>query len=252
MRRSRLARLAGSLVLMAALMVPSSALASTGTAAPGAAQPAPATVTVAPIKLTCSLELQNPLGPAAAVRANVCRWTAPAGVAVTTYRLWRVKDAAKPSSRILVAAIAAAEPLRYADRAISSGHSYAYYVAGVGADGKRVALSNRVTIHIGRPVQALRMACAFTTVGTDGVACHWSASTRPAIARYVLIRSVDGAARQRLYSTWKHGRRAFRDIDVKPGQTVRYAVLAVTASGRVVGLGGPVVVHVPDATATSR
>ena len=250
MRRSRLVRLAGSLVLMAALMVPSAAMAST-TAPAGDAQATPATDTVAAIKLSCSLVLQNPLGPAAPVRANVCTWTAPAGVDVKTFRLWRIKDAPNPDSRTLIAAIAPGHPLRYADRAIRAGHSYTYFVAGIDAAGKRVALSNRVTINIPSSLQALRMACAYS-VDRAGVACNWSATTRPAADRYVLIRSVDGGARERIYRTWIKGRRAFLDTDVKPGQTVRYAVLAVTPSGRVVALGGPIVVHVPDATAASR
>jgi hypothetical protein len=250
MRRSRLVRFAGSIALMAALVVPSAALASTGNAA-SAATIAPATATVARIKLDCDLVLRNPLGPAKAVRANVCTWTAPEGVDVKTYRLWRVKDAPKPPARVLIAAIAAGQPLRYADRAIRAGHTYTYFVAGLGADGKRVALSNRVTIRVGRPVQALRLACTYS-VERAGVGCIWSATSRPAASRYVLIRSVDGAARERIYSTWLRGKRSHFDPDVKPGQTVRYAVLAVAPSGRVVALGGPVVVTIPNAAAASR
>jgi hypothetical protein len=250
MRHSRLVRLAGSLVLMAALMVPSAAMASSAAPA-GDAQAAPATSTVAPIKLSCTLVLQNVLGPAKAVRANVCTWEAPAGVDVKTYRLWRIKNAPNPTSRTLIATIAAGQTLRYGDRAIRAGHTYTYVVAGIDAAGKRVALSNRVKISVGRAIQTLRMACAYS-VDRNGVACNWSRTTRPAATRYVLLRSVDGAARERIYSTWMRGRRSFLDTDVKPGQTVRYAVLAVTRTGRVVAKGGPIVVSVPDATAASR
>lgn len=250
MRRSRLVQVAGSLAVIAALMLPSAALATTAAPA-GDAQAAPATETVAAIKLKCSLVLQNALGPASPVRANVCTWTEATGVDVAKYRLWRIKDAPNPDSRTLIATIAAGQRLFYADRAIQAGHSYTYVVAGLDAAGKRVALSNRVTVNVGRPLEALRMACAYA-VDLAGVACRWSATTRPAADRYLLIRSVDGGAREHIYRTWIRGTRAFLDTDVKPGQTIRYAVLAVTPTGRVVALGGPIVVHVPDATAAAR
>jgi hypothetical protein len=251
MRRSRLVQLLGGALMAAALLAPSTALASTTPGSTGATQAAPAVGIVADIKLGCSLALVSPLGPNPH-RAITCTWAAPAGVQVKMYRLWRVVDAPNPASLRLIAAIAGAEPLRYTDAAIRGGHDYTYYVAGIGTDGTRVALSNRVRIHVGPAIEKLALTCAPATVGAlSGVACHWSAATRPAADHYVLIRSVDGGARERLYRTWIHGRRAFFDTDVKPGQTIRYAVLALTASGRVIGLGGPVVVHVPDATAVS-
>jgi len=251
MRRSRLAQVLGATVLVAALMLPSAAMAST--VAPAAGGAAPATDAPAAIALGCKLELRNPLGPADPRRVDVCTWQAPVGVDVSAYRLWRVVDAPNPASRTLIAVIAGAQPLRYVDAAIRSGHSYTYFVVGIGADGKRVALSNRVTIHVGRPLEILAMACALTTVNdASGVACHWSAATRPAADRYVLIRSVDGGARERLYRTWIKGRRAFVDTDIKPGQTIRYAVLALAADGRVVSRGGPIVVTIPAASAATR
>ena len=100
-------------------------------------------------------------------------------------------------------------------------------------------------------VQALRLGCVYS-VERAGVGCNWSATNRPAASRYVLLRSVDGAARERIYSTWIRGKRSHFDPDVKPGQTVRYAVLAVAPSGRVVAIGGPVVVTIPEVTPASR
>jgi hypothetical protein len=252
MRRSRLVQVLGGAALAAALLLPSTALAASALPAATTAATAPSTTAVpAPIKLSCSLVLQNPLGPAAPRRANVCTWTAPADVVVKTYRLWRIVDA-RPATRTLIAAIAGAEPLRYGDTAIRSFHTYTYWVSGVGADGTRVALSNRVSIHVPRAIETLAMTCAFATVGdATGVSCHWAASTRAAADHYVLLRSVDGGARQRIYRTWIHGRRTFLDTDVKPGQTVRYAVLALTAHGVIVGRGGPVVVTIPAASSTT-
>jgi hypothetical protein len=63
--------------------------------------------------------------------------------------------------------------------------------------------------------------------------------------RYVLYRSVDGGARAKIYRTGLDGRRVFLDQDVAAGQTIRYAVVALTARGRVVGVGGPDTVVVP-------
>ena len=64
----------------------------------------------------------------------------------------------------------------------------------------------------------------------------------------MLFRSVDGAARQAIYRTPLNGRRSFLDTDVKAGQTVRYAVVALAADGRVVGIGGPDTVKIPEVT----
>jgi hypothetical protein len=248
MRRSRLVQVIGGTLMAAALLLPSSALAASApTADAGAA--APAATTVAAFKLECKLVYQNPLGPAAARRVNICTWNDPAGVSVKTYRLWRVVDAPNKSSRRMLVAVAAAEPHRYVDAAIRSGHRYTYYATGIGEDGKRVALSNRVTIKIGRSVEKIRMACALTTVSdASAVACHWGKATRATASRYVLIRSVDGAARERLYNVWLRGKRSFVDTDVKPAQTIRYAVLVLSSGGRVVGRGGPVAVTIPVPT----
>jgi hypothetical protein len=99
-------------------------------------------------------------------------------------------------------------------------------VVALGADGARVGLSNRVKIYVGRPVQQLRFDCA-VVIDTDrqGVACRWSATTRPLAVRYVLYRSVDGGPREAIYRTRLHGRLRYFDADVKAGQTIRYAVV---------------------------
>ena len=57
---------------------------------------------------------------------------------------------------------------------------------------------------------------------------------------------MDGGPRQAVYRVHEDGRRAFRDRDVKPGQAIRYAVVAVTAGGRIVAYGGPDRVQIPD------
>jgi hypothetical protein len=116
----------------------------------------------------------------------------------------------------------------------------------VGEDGTRLGISNLVAVRIGRPAEALRFNCAFVIDGDSrGVACRWGEASRPAAVRYVLYRSVDGAAREAIYRVGLNGRRAFLDTEIVAGQTIRYAVVALAADGRVVGIGGPDAVTIP-------
>lgn len=244
MRRTRLVRLAGSMLMVAALAVPSSAMASAGQVAPTVASQAAAPVPiVAEIKLGCSLVLLNPLGPATPHRAVRCNWTAPTGIAIAKYRVWRTVDA---GARKLVSAVAANESLRLTDRYVFAGHRYTYLVAGIAADGTRVAVSARVKISVGRAIQVIGMRCAITVVGdSKGVACRWSATTRASVVRYVLIRSVNGGARETIYRTRLHGIRSFVDTKIASGQSIRYAVLGLSSTGRVVSRGGPILIVRP-------
>jgi fibronectin type 3 domain-containing protein len=235
MHRPRLARIVLA-ALTAALLLPSAALA-----APTAAAAASVPVT---IPLSCKLVVPNPLSSIAPNRAVVCKWTAPAGVDVAAYRLRRSVDG---GPRKTIATIPGDGTLRYADRNIRTGHAYRYVVVGIGADRTRVARSNVATVKVGRQPQALRFNCVAVIDATSTAArCHWSATTRPAAVRYVLWRSVDGGAREAIYRTRITGRRTFVDTDVKPGQVVRYAVVAVTKTGRIVAIGGPDVVKLPN------
>jgi hypothetical protein len=229
MRRSRLVQLVGTTLLAAALLVPSSAMASTvQPTAPGAGQAAITAPILAEIKLGCSLVLLNPLGPATPHRAAVCKWTAPAGIAIAKYRVWRSVDG---GTRRLMSTVTTLNPLRFVDRYVFARHAYTYTVVGLAADGTRVAVSQRVTIRTGRAIEIIGMRCGITA--------------RPAAVRYVLIRSVDGAAREAIYRTPRSGTRSFVDTKVASGQTIRYAVLALSSTGRVVSRGGPIVVQVP-------
>jgi hypothetical protein len=198
----------------------------------------PALATTPAIKLGCAVVIPVP-GRAPGDRVVV----PPEGVAVRAYRLWRVVDA-RP--RELIATVAAGDPRRHADKDIAPGHDYTYRVVALGADGLRVAVSNRVTIHLVRFPQVLRFSCFYLVDGlVDGVTCRWSATTRPAAVRYVLFRSVDGAAREAIYRTGIDGRRSFFDTDVAAGQKIRYAVVALSATGRVVAVGDADAVLIP-------
>jgi hypothetical protein len=236
MRRTRFVTLLGG-VLMAAVMLPSTALAAPVPAAGSTASPA--TVTTPAIDLTCRLNL------AVMTEAKphvVCSWNAFAGE-VARYRVWRSVD---DRPRELVGHVAADQALRFVDRSIAGGHAYHYRVAAIRADGARLAISDLATVRYGRAPEVLRFNCAFIVDGaTSGARCTWAASTRPAAVRYVLFRSVDGAAREVVYRTPLNGRRAYLDKDVAAGQSIRYAVVALAVDGRVVGIGGPDTVVIP-------
>jgi len=237
MRASRLVTLfaAAAIVL---LLLPSATLAATST------------TSVAPnIKLGCAVVIPV---PASAHPRIVCHWTGLDTVPVRAYRLWRSVDG-KP--RVLIAIVQPGQPLRHADPNVSAGHVYRYFVAAIGPSGDRVGFSNVVTVRLARFPEVLRFNCFFMVDGVDGaiqgVRCQWSAATRPTAVRYVLYRSVNGGARQAIYRTPLAGPRSFLDTDVKAGQTIRYAVVALDANGRIVGVGGPDAVKIPEVIFTA-
>ena len=236
MLRPRLRRLVGAAILAATLVLPASGIAT-------AATPTTGTTPLPEIKLGCALVNPNPLAPIYPNRAVVCRWEPPTGVDIRAFRLWKAVDGGE---RHLLAVIPSGGPHRFADFRIRTGHAYHYFVAGIGADRTRVAKSAVVTVRVGRPAELLRFNCLILIDNArHGVLCRWSDALRPAAARYVLWRSVDGGPREAVYRVGEDGRRSFFDTDVKPGQVIRYAVVAVNASGRVVGVGGPDRVVIP-------
>jgi len=241
MRRPRRLTLLGG-VLLATLLLPATALGATPSTASNAVTAAPAAAPPS-IRLACATVIP------AAHPANVriaCHWSAIASTDVKAYRVWRVVDAPLGRPRQLIATVAPTDPLRHVDRNVSTGHRYSYQVVAVAGDGKRLGVSNVVSIRIGRPPQVLGLHCVYVIDGmTQGVLCHWTASTRPAAVRFVLFRSVDGGARQAVYRVGIDGRRSFLDTDVKAGQVIRYRVLALAADGRVVGASGVERIVVP-------
>lgn len=234
MRRHRLARLLGT-ALLAAVLIPQAAMAAT---------PSTTTVTPPEIKLACALSVPNPLQATWPNRAVVCRWAAPVGITVAKYRVWRADGTA---ARVLIGTVASTSPLRFADRNIRTGHTYHYFVAGVNTAGSRVARSNIANVYVARAPQTLAFNCVrVTDNGTSWARCNWSATTRAAAVRYVLFRSVDGGARQAIYRTSITGARSYADKDVKPGQKIRYAVVALDKYGRIVAWASPDTVQIPS------
>ncbi len=243
MRRSRLVTILGG-VLMAALLVPSAAVGgaarSVDVAEPPVDVAAPRLLGTPAIKLGCALVVPAPISARSRI---VCRWSELEGAAVAEYRVWRRVDG---RAARLVATVAPADPLRHADFAVRRGHTYTYRIVARAADGTRLGVSARVSVRVGRPAATLRFNCFYKLdSAVAGVACRWAASTRPAAARYVLFRSVDGAAREAVYRTKLNGRRGFLDTDVASGQRIRYAVVALAAHGRVVGVSRVDAVLVP-------
>ena len=116
-------------------------------------------------------------------------------------------------------------------------------------DGDRVTDRVRDVRPHDRPndrVEPLRLACHPDIVGDErGVLCRWSASSRDNVRGYQLYRIVNGSARQ-LVATVPVGDRlhAF-DSEIRPGDHIIYGVVARNRAGRVIGLGGPVRVHIP-------
>ena len=226
MHRSRLFTVfAGA--LMAAFLLPAVALASE--------PPTPTPTPLPSFALRCALVI--PAGHPNRERV-ACHWAAATGVEVKAYRLWRIVDAPLGRPRHLIARVKPDKPLNHVDHHIVAGHRYSYRVIAIGADGKRVAASNVQSLRVGRPAQKLGLHCAYLIGDAkQGVTCHWSKSVHRGAVRYVVARSVDGGAREIIHRSGKHARRAVFDTDVTAGQTIRYKVVALTANGRVVGVG---------------
>jgi hypothetical protein len=238
MRRTRVISVLGG-ALLAALLLPSAAMAGAAPA-PSVAAPAPTVVAEPAIKLGCALVLPAPVST---VPRIVCRWSAFEGADVAEYRVWRRVDGGPAR---LIARVGPAQPLRHADFLIRPGHTYTYRIVAKAADGTRLGTSAPVAVRFGRLPEALRFNCFYKVDNAvSGVFCHWAAATRPAAVRYVLFRSVDGAAREAIYRAPLDGTRRFLDTDVASGQRIRYAVVALAADGRVVGLSRVDTVLVP-------
>ena len=241
MRRSRLVTLLGG-TLLAAMLLPSVALAGEATTAPP---------TEPNIKLHCALVI--PAGHPARERV-ACGWSALEGVDVRAYRVFRTIDAGLGRPRQLIDRVTPDKPLRTVDKHVRRGHSYTYRVVAIGTDGSRVGVSNAQWLRVGWKVEKLGFGCAYVIDNArQGVACHWAKADRPAAKRFVLVRSVDGGARERIYRTGENGRRSFFDTDVAAGQSITYKVFAISRDGRIVGVGGPDTVVVPTiVTATAE
>jgi hypothetical protein len=260
MRRTLLAPIIGAIVLLGTIL-PATALGSVGTTDGLTGQSAIAGTTTGDlltrrIRLGCALIQPEATPTADSAMPDInpairCRWSAVDPPRVAMYQLWRIRDIADGGTRRLIARVRPGDPLRYRDTRVRAGHTYTYKVVARAANGRRLATSRLVTVRVPVPDEVLRMACALGSAGDQqDVICRWSAAIDPRAAGYVLWRSVDGAAREKLYRTGLDGRRGFIDTDVRPGQSIRYAVVVVNRLGHKVGKGGPVVVQIPNITPT--
>ena len=250
MRRTLLAPVIGAIVLLGS-MLPATALGVTAGQSP-VVDTASVDHLLPRIRLGCALVQPDATPTTDSVVPDVapaitCRWSAVDSPRVFVYQLWRIRDAADGGSRRLIARVRPGDALRYRDTRVKAGHTYTYKVVARAVSGRKIAASRLVTVRIPLPDEVLRMACALGSAGDQrGVVCKWSEATHPRAAGYVLWRSVDGGAREKIYRTRLGGRLGFVDTEIKPGQTIRYAVIVVNKHGHKVGKGGPVVVKIPD------
>ena len=147
-------------------------------------------------------------------------------------RLWR--KLVNGGDRRLIATVAG-DARCCATRTGISGRQQAYrcFVSGVNAEGTRVARSEIRKVYVGRPAEVLRFNCIVRDA--TRASRRWSVAgrTRPGPLRSgtcSTARSTVGA-REAMYRHRRGRAQAFRDRDVKPGQAVRYAVVALNASG---------------------
>ena len=217
MRRKLLAPVIGALVLLGS-MLPATALGVTAGQSP-VVDTASVDHLLPRIRLGCVLIQPDATPTTDSVVPHVapaitCRWSAVDSPRVFVYQLWRIRDAADGGSRRLIARVRPGDALRYRDVRVKAGHTYTYKVVARAASGRKIAASRLVTVRIPRPDEVLRMACAPATVGDrQGVVCKWSEATHPRAARYVLWRSVDGGAREKVFRTGLDGRRWHFDTD---------------------------------------
>jgi hypothetical protein len=238
MRRILLAPLLTALVL-AATVVPAAAFGAPPSAARPSAEATP--TTVAPIgerlRMACAIVWD------ADHRGIACRWSEAKHPKAAGYVLWRSVDGG-PRERVYRAGLDG--PRRFFDTDVKRGQIIRYAVIVVDKDGHKIGRGGPVVVRTPRILERLRMACALAfTEDHRGVACKWSEAKRARAVGYILVRSVDGGPRERIYRTGLDGRRHFLDTDVKRGQTIRYAVIVVDKHGHKIGRGGPVVVRIP-------
>ena len=221
--------------MLAALLLPSVALAG----APAGVTAATVTPTAPNITLRCARVI--PAGHPAHERV-VCRWTAVTGVDVRAYRLYRFVDApprpSAPARRPCHPGQAA--PRRRLEH-LATATATATASSPSAPTGRASATATLVSLRVGRPAQALAMNCAFLIdAATPGRRVPLERRDQPTGRRASTssYRSVDGGARQWLYRTGRPTAPvASSTRDVTAGQTIRYKVIAVTADGRVVGIG---------------
>jgi hypothetical protein len=233
-------------ILLAVLAVP--AVAATAAAV---ADPAPDAVAADPAR---PVEPERRIDIRLACRATDegigCDWSPVDHPRAAGYRLWRAVDVPDPEHhRAVVFRTGDLAHTRFLDTEVRPGHTFHYAVEVVGHGGGSLAWSNTVRVELPpERAQDLALRCEGVRRTEDhpaGIACGWDASVHPAFAGYRLVRS-DGDERIVVFRTGDRAVTRYLDIEVRPGATYLYAVEAVTADGRVVGVGGPVRATAPE------
>lgn len=213
---------------------PTTTLVPPSTTAAEPARPRPEPVS---FRLSCGLRDDG--------ASVVCEWNVPAVDGIRAYRVWRAE---RGDERV---ELGTTERRRWVDERVEAGHTYRYVVEAFGAD-TTLAVSLAATVSLPERYEPMRLACAARTIeGRVAVVCEWSESTREGVRAYRLVKQVGERPRETVADVPAEGRRRVVDFDVEPGQLVRYAVLALDASGQPIDEGGPVRVEVPRPAPTS-
>ena len=173
----------------------------------------------------------------------ICRWTTSKAPRFAAYHLIRGDG----EHREVVFRSDERDHAFFLDDKVEPGVEYHYLVQVLGPNGGVIGLSNPSAAKVPeRPREHLELACERAALeGHRGVACRWSEATRDDASGYVLVRSIDGGPRERIFRTGIEGPNRHFDSPLRPGHRYTYAVLVLDADGHVIGEGGPVTVGWP-------
>lgn len=182
-------------------------------------------------------------GEGASGAGIACGWTASSSPRFVGYRLLRGDG----DTRAVVLRTDDRRHTRHLDRDVEPGVEYRYAVQALGPGGVVIGQSEPVVVRLPeRPREQITLACErATTGGQRGIACRWWEATRDDAVGYVLVRSIDGGPRERIFRTPVDGPNRYVDAPLRPGHRYTYAVLVLDADGQVIGEGGPVTVGWP-------
>jgi hypothetical protein len=203
----------------------------------------------APIRLECVVRTTE------ATPVVDCDWSKPTSDAAVGVRLLRL-DPDVDTQRRTIFRTDDIEVGSYTDVEVRVGHRYAYAVQAVNANGRVVGQSRASWVRIpgegtGQAIEVLRLECELVPEH-DVIVCEWRASLGPAESVITLWRSVDGRAREIVEQFRPTGPNIYRNPVPAGALEVTYAVVATSASGRIVGQSRPDTVRLIQATRTAE
>lgn len=175
-----------------------------------------------------------------------CEWSRPQARAAAGVKLFRL-DPAVDDHRRLIYRSGDLHQTTFTDTHVRQGHTYAYGIVVVDANGRVVGRSPAewVRVPVIDRVEALRLDCELGPE-QEAVGCEWSRpQTRDA---YVvsLWRSVNGGERELVERFRPAGPNAYRDRVPAGATHITYAVIATSESDRIVARSRLVTVRIPS------